>query len=136
MANRYVNIDDVCEALVNGWHTEDKEKENTINEIIDKIITPVIVGVPTANVLELNNDYQIGDICIYGGGNSQSYALVQIEKILEDERGIAELKFIKVFNDNTGNNYFTYLLETGKTMNGSFKYLRNITPRIEEKSND
>lgn len=133
MANRYVNIDDVCEALLNGWHTEDKEKENTINEIIDKIITPVIVGVPAANVLELNNDYQVGDICIYGGGNSQSYALVQLEKVFEE---FAVMKFFVVFNDNTGNNYFKYLLETGKTMNGSYKYLRNITPRIEEKSND
>ena len=104
--------------------------------IIDRIITPIIVGIPSANVLELNNEYKVGDICIYGGGKSQSYALVQIEKILSDERGIAELKLIKVFNDNTGNNYFSYLLSTGKTMNGSFKYLKNITPRIKENKND
>lgn len=133
MTNRYVNIDKVCEALMNGWHTEDKEKENTINEIIDKIITPVIVGVPYANVLELNDDYQVGDICIYGGGNSQSYALVQLEKVFEE---FAVMKFIVVFNDNTGNNYFTYLLTNGKTMNGSYKYLKNITPRIKENKND
>lgn len=133
MTNRYVNIDKVCEALMNGWHTEDKEKENTINEIIDKIITPVIVGVPYANVLELNDDYRVGDICIYGGGNSQSYALVQLEKVFEE---FAVMKFIVVFNDNTGNNYFTYLLTNGKTMNGSYKYLKNITPRIKENKND
>lgn len=133
MANKFVNIDKVCEALMNGWHTEDKEKENTINEIIDKIITPIIVGVPYANVLELNDDYQVGDICIYGGGNSQSYALVQLEKVFEE---FAVMKFIVVFNDNTGNNYFTYLLTNGKTMNGSYKYLKNITPRIKENKND
>lgn len=133
MANRYVNIDNVFEALSTGWYTEDKEKENTINTIIDRIITPVIVGVPTANVLELNNDYQVGDICIYGGGNSQSYALIQIEKIFEE---YVVMKFIKVFNDNTGNNYFNYLLANGKTMNGSYKYLRNITPRVEEVNNE
>lgn len=133
MANRYVNIDKVFEALMNGWHTEDKEKENTINEIIDKIITPVIVGVPYANVLELNDDYRVGDICIYGGGNSQSYALVQLEKVFEE---FAVMKFIIVFNDNTGNNYFTYLLTNGKTMNGSYKYLKNITPRIKVKNDD
>ena len=129
MTKRFVNINDVFEALSNGWHTTDKEKETNINAIIDRIITPVIVGVPTANVLELNDNYQIGDICIYGGGNSQSYALVQLEKVFEDKE-YATLKFIKVFNDNTGNNYFTYLLTNGKTMNGSFKYLKNITPRI------
>lgn len=127
MIKRFVNINDVFEALSNGWHTNDKEKETNINAIIDRIITPVIAGVPTANVLELNNDYQVGDVCIYGGGNSQSYALVQLEKVFEE---FAVMKFIIVFNDNTGNNYFTYLLTNGKTMNGSFKYLKNITPRI------
>ena len=95
-----------------------------------------IDSLPRANVLELNTNYQVGDICIYGGGKSQSYALVQIEQILDDERGIARLKFIIVFNDNTGNNYFTYLLKTGKMMNGSFKYLKNITPRVEEENDE
>ena len=88
-----------------------------------------IDSLPRANVLELNADYREGDICIYGGGNSQSYALVQLEKIFEE---FAVMKFIIVFNDNTGNNYFTYLLTNGKTMNGSYKYLKNITPRIKE----
>ena len=83
--------------------------------------------------VEIIDDIAIGDICFYPiTGKNNSLALVQIEEILDVEKGIAVAKFIKVYNDNTGNNYFTYLLETGKTMNVSIKYLRNITPKILE----
>lgn len=99
------------------------EVKSTLSKIIEK----------ETETEEIINDFKVGDICIYPvNSESKSLALVQIEKILEDEQGIAEIKFIKVYNDATGNNYFTYLLNTGKTMNGSFKYLKNIIPRINE----
>ena len=82
--------------------------------------------------IEFIDEVNIGDICFYPiTSKNNSLALVQIEEILDTERGIAVVKFIKVFNDNTGNNYFTYLLEAGKTMNVSVKYLQNITPKIK-----
>ena len=84
---------------------------------------------PTVDAVEVVHGYEVGDVCFYGfhDGN-KSLALVEIAKILSDERGVAEVKFLKVFVDNTGNGFFNYLLRSGNTMNASFKYLKNITP--------
>lgn len=71
---------------------------------------------------------KVGDICVYCNEESnnpnKSKAIVEIVKILDDERGIAKMKFHQVIADNTGNGYFEYLVKTGGTMNGSFKYLK------------
>lgn len=85
-----------------------------------------------ADVVEVVHDYHEGDVCIYGyGAENKSRAIVEIVKILNDERGAAEVKFHKVFVDDTGNGLFNYLLKSGKTMNASFRYLKNITPRMD-----
>lgn len=69
--------------------------------------------------------FKPGDVCIYSfAEQNKSCALVEIVRILNDERGIAEVKFLEVMVDDTGNGYFNYLLRTGGTMNASFKYLR------------
>lgn len=76
-------------------------------------------------------DYRVGDVCIYSfGDKNKSCSVVQIVKILEDERGIAEVKFLNIVNDDSGNGLFNFLLKSGKTMNASFKYLKNVTPRM------
>lgn len=78
------------------------------------------------------DDYRIGDVCIYGfGSENKSRAIVEIVRILSYEQGVVEVKFLKVFVDDTGNGLFDYLLKSGKTMNASFQYLKNITPRTE-----
>lgn len=88
-----------------------------------------------ADALEVTQRYQEGDVCIYSfAGKNKSLAIVEIVKILNDERGVAEIKFLKVFVDDTGNGMFDYLLKTGKTMNASFQYLKNITPICEEEN--
>ena len=85
---------------------------------------------PAADVVEVASGYHEGDVCIYGFGHeNKSRAIVEIVRILNDERGVAEVKFHKVFVDDTGNGYFNYLLKSGNTMNASFQYLKNITPR-------
>lgn len=87
---------------------------------------------PKADVVEVVHSYQPGDVCIYGfGDENKSCAVVEIVRVLSDERGVAEVKFLKVFVDDTGNGYFNYLLRSGNTMNASFKYLKNITPRTD-----
>ena len=79
--------------------------------------------------VEVVNDHNVGDICIYSFDNgNKSLAIVEIIKMLNDARGVAEIKFIKVIADDTGNGFFNYLLKTGHTMNASLKYLKNITP--------
>lgn len=87
----------------------------------------------SADVVEVVSGYREGDVCIYGFGHeNKSSAIVEIVKILSDERGVAEVKFLKVFVDDTGNGLFDYLLKSGKTMNASFRYLKNITPRKDD----
>lgn len=85
-----------------------------------------------ADAIAITPGYEPGDACLYVFDNdNQSSAIVEIVKVLDDDRGVAEIKFLKVFVDDTGNGLFEYLLKTGQTMNASFKYLKNITPRKE-----
>ena len=88
-----------------------------------------VIACPTVDAVEVVHGHKIGDVCFYGfhDGN-KSLALVEIVKVLNNERGVAEVKFLKVFVDDTGNGLFNYLLKTNQTMNASFKYLKNITP--------
>lgn len=78
-------------------------------------------------------EYKPGDVCVYEyDGENESLSVVEIVKILSDERGVAEIKFIAVIKDDTGNGFFKYLLETGLTMNASMKYLEKIEHRKKE----
>lgn len=72
-----------------------------------------------------------GYICKYSFDNeNRSVAIVEIVRILDDSRGIAEIKFLHVIVDDTGNGLFEYLLRTGKTMYASIKYLQKMRLRI------
>lgn len=89
---------------------------------------------PTVDAVEVVHGYNEGDVCFYGfHDENKSLALVEIVKILNDERGVAEVRFLKVFVDDTGNGMFEYLLRSGNRMNVSIKYLRNITPNFGAK---
>ena len=70
-------------------------------------------------------DFKAGDVCRYPcGSKSKSDCTVEIIRILDDTQVLAaEVKFLAVRVDDTGNGYFSYLLRTGKTMNVSLKYL-------------
>lgn len=82
-------------------------------------------------------EHKPGDVCIYEyDGKNESLAVVEIVKILNDERGVAEIKFLAVIKDDTGNGYFDYLLKTGKTMNASLQYLSKIKPRLSHTEED
>ena len=73
-------------------------------------------------VLEPSNPQglRIGDICSYSfGEKNRSYSIV-------NPYGVAEVKFLDVVVDDSGNGYFTYLLKTKKTMNASLKYLKRV----------
>lgn len=88
-----------------------------------------VKAVPSADVLEVKHEYEKGDVCLYGFANgNKSLAVVEIVDILDDDRGVAKVKFLKVIVDNTGNGFFHYCLHKGETMNASFKYLKNIMP--------
>ena len=51
--------------------------------------------------------YQAGDICTYSFGNkNRSVAIVEIVRLLDDPRGAAEVRFLDVIIDDTGNGFF------------------------------
>ena len=77
--------------------------------------------------------HKVGDICIYSFNDkrNKSFSIVEIVRILDDERGVAQIKFHNVFADDSGNGYFQFLLRTGGTMNASLKYLKTILSRDE-----
>lgn len=69
--------------------------------------------------------YQAGDICTYSFGNkNRSVAIVKIVRLLDDPRGAAEVRFLDVIIDDTGNAFFLYLLKSGNTMNASLQFLK------------
>ena len=73
--------------------------------------------------------YAAGDICRYSfGSKNGSIAIVEIIRILDDTRGIAEIKFLDVIADDSGNSFFTYCHQTSNTMSASLKYLNVIRP--------
>lgn len=72
-----------------------------------------------------DNKINIGDVCTYSFDNeNKSLSTVEVVKILSDE--VASVKFHQVIVDDSGNGYFTYLCNTGKTMNVSIKYLHKL----------
>ena len=87
---------------------------------------------------ELGYEYEHfdGDIChqknqiceysFYEEKENQSLAIVRIEEILDNPRGIATISFLEVIKDDTGNGLFDYLLKSNQTMNASLKYLKPL----------
>lgn len=72
-------------------------------------------------------DFTVGDTCRYSFGNkNESDCTVEIVRILDNPRGIAEARFLAVLVDDSGNGYFSYLLKTGRTMKVSLKYLSKL----------
>ena len=82
--------------------------------------------------------FEPGDFCLYAfGKENKSKAVVEVVKVLDDPRGVAQGKFHRVLADDTGNGLFNYLCRTGdtstgNTMNASFEYLKKL-PRKQVK---
>ena len=74
-----------------------------------------------------HEELRVGDVCEYPvkeNAANKSKATVQIVRILPSNPEVAEIKFLDVEVDDTGNGFFNYLLKTGKTMNASLKYMK------------
>lgn len=50
---RYIDAEELCRRLTECWHTNDTEKGKSIQAVIDRVITPIVVGTPTADVVEV-----------------------------------------------------------------------------------
>lgn len=50
---RYIDAEELCRRLEECWHTNDAEKGKNIQAVIDRVITPIVVGTPAADVVEV-----------------------------------------------------------------------------------
>lgn len=48
---RYIDAELFADRLLNAWDTADKEKKSEIVAILSNIVTPILVGTPTADVV-------------------------------------------------------------------------------------
>lgn len=75
---------------------------------------------------------KVGDVCEYRyhDCDNRSRTIVRIKSFLNDdpneEAEYAEIEFLKILIDDSGNGLFEYLFETGKTMYASLEYLHKI----------
>ena len=49
--SRFIDAEVFAERLLNAWDTADKEKKSEIVAILSDIVTPILVGTPTADVV-------------------------------------------------------------------------------------
>lgn len=49
--SRYIDADDFAERMLKQWNTADEEKKLEIVSVIANIVTPILVSIPTANVV-------------------------------------------------------------------------------------
>ena len=52
---RYIDAEELCRRLNECWETNDIDKGRIIQQVIDRVITPIVVGTPTADVEEVKH---------------------------------------------------------------------------------
>lgn len=73
------------------------------------------------------NEFKVGGRYIYSFDNSAGHTEALVEIVRKTNRA-AIIKFIEVYEEHTGNDYFSYLLKVGGTMGASYE-------RLKEESN-
>ena len=71
-----------------------------------------------------------GDICRYAFHDCENQSECEVEVLKVFQNGeVAEIRVLRVFNDDSGNGYFSFLARTNEknTMNASTKYLTKVT---------
>lgn len=61
---RYIDAEELCRRLNECWETNDINKGRLIQQVIDRVITPIVVGTPSADVEEVVRckDCECGEI--------------------------------------------------------------------------
>ena len=72
MTDRYISVNELYRQLEECWHTNDTEKGKTIQSVIDRVVVPIIVGIPETicrcKDCQYSNDD--GTICRYSVGRA------------------------------------------------------------------
>lgn len=54
---RYIDAEVFAERLMNAWDTADEQKRADVVAVMANIVTPILVGTPTADVAEVKHGY-------------------------------------------------------------------------------
>lgn len=71
------------------------------------------------------NQFKVGGRYIYSFDNSAGHTEALVE-IVKKTNKCAVIKFIEVYEEHTGNNFFAYLLKTHSTMGASYELLKEV----------
>lgn len=71
------------------------------------------------------NQFKVGGRYIYSFDNSAGHTEALVE-IVKKTNKCAVIKFIEVYEEHTGNNFFAYLLKTHGTMGASYELLKEV----------
>lgn len=74
------------------------------------------------------NQFKVGGRYIYSFDNSAGHTEALVE-IVRKFNKCAIIKFIEVYEEHTGNDYFAYLLKVGGTMGASYHLLKAAEPK-------
>lgn len=58
---RLIDADALCEALLERWNTADQNAEEIISELMAKVVTPIVVGMPTIEPSK-STDQNVADV--------------------------------------------------------------------------
>ncbi|MCM1233836.1 MAG: hypothetical protein NC489_27320 [Ruminococcus flavefaciens] len=72
------------------------------------------------------NQFKVGGRYIYSFDNKAGHTEALVEIVKKTNR-CAVIKFIEIYEEHTGNDYFAYLLKSNKTMNVSYELLREAS---------
>ena len=50
---RLIDADVLCDRLIGAWNTAEKESEQLICGVMAKVVTPIVVGTPTVDAVEV-----------------------------------------------------------------------------------
>lgn len=70
MVEKFVSINEVCCRLNECWETNDTDKGRLIQSVIDRVITPIVVGIPETicRCKDCKHSNEDGTICRYSVG--------------------------------------------------------------------
>ena len=71
------------------------------------------------------NQFKVGGRYIYAFDNKEGHTEALVE-IVRKTNSFAIIKFIEIYEEHTGNDFFAYLLKIGGTMGASYGLLTEV----------
>lgn len=85
----YIDREELCRRINECWETNDIDKGRVIQQVIDRVITPIVVGTPTADVVEVKHGkWKNSGDCDWRCTNCNEYFTLDIDMHPIDDCGM------------------------------------------------